>query len=74
MNHVHYSLRDLRILFERNLTAKDVAEALVSFDVESSVKDVRGTLEEEGFDVAGGRREGTGGGSGSGARGLDGRQ
>ena len=62
MSKVHYSLRDLRVLFERNLTARDVAEALVSFDVGSSAEDVRNKLEIEGFDVAGAREGGLVGG------------
>ena len=48
-----YSLRNLRMLLERNLTAKDVAEALVSFDIGSPADDVRMRLESQGFDVVG---------------------
>jgi hypothetical protein len=58
MKHLKSTLPNLRELFERSITVKDIAEPLISFDAEKPAIEVRKLLEARDFDVVGVRREG----------------
>ncbi len=47
------SLQDLREIFERSMTVKDIAESLVSFDEGRSAEEVRKFMEDNDYDVVG---------------------
>lgn len=58
MKQLKSSLGDLRRLFVRTITLRDIAEPLVSFDARSSAAEVRAFMEEREFDVVGVRDHG----------------
>jgi CBS domain-containing protein len=58
MNHIRSSLSDLRQLFERTITIRDIATSLVSFDADHCAQDVRQVMDASGFDVVGVRKHG----------------
>lgn len=58
MKHLKSSLRDLHGLFDRAVTARHLAEPLVSFDAPRQASDVRSLLDRWDFDVAGVRVDG----------------
>jgi hypothetical protein len=58
MQHIRSSIEDLRRIFERSITIRDLAEPFVSFDDGKSARDVRRFLEWKDFDVVGVRRSG----------------
>lgn len=58
MKHIKSSLGDLRRLFDRALTLRDIAEPLVSFDGIQPADEVRALMESRGFDVVGVRENG----------------
>lgn len=65
MKQLKSSLGDLRRLFARTITLRDIAEPLVSFDQDHAAAEVRAFLEQRGYDVVGVRVNGlvTGGAS-----------
>jgi hypothetical protein len=58
MKHLKSSLSDLRRLFERTVTIRDIAEPLVSFDSDHDASTVRGFMEAHSFDALGVRENG----------------
>lgn len=58
MKQLKSSLRELRELFERTITAKDIAEPFASFDSESSTHHVRNFMKSNDFDIIGVRKDG----------------
>lgn len=58
MKQIKSSLGDLRRLFDRALTLRDIAEPLVSFDVIQPAEEVQALMESRGFDVVGVRDSG----------------
>ena len=58
MNTLKSSLHDLRDLFERSITVRDIAESLTSFDADHSTHEVRNFMKEKGYDVVGVREGG----------------
>jgi hypothetical protein len=58
MKHFRSSIEDLRRLFERSITVKDIAEPFESFDDGHSALQVRSFLESNDYDVVGVRRKG----------------
>lgn len=52
------SLRDLREIFERSITVKDIAEPLASFDGDCSIDDVQKFMDNKDYDVIGVRKDG----------------
>jgi CBS domain-containing protein len=58
MKQLKSSLRDLREIFERSITVKDIAEPLASFDVGSSIDDVHKFMDINDYDVIGVRKDG----------------
>ena len=58
MKQLKSSLSDLRRLFTRTITLRDIAEPLVSFDHGQPVKDVAVIMEKREFDVVGIRQHG----------------
>jgi hypothetical protein len=58
MKHLRSSIEDMRRLFERGITVRDIAEPLVSFDDGQSALEVRNFLESKDYDVVGVRRKG----------------
>jgi hypothetical protein len=52
------SIEDLRWLFDRGITLRDIAEPLASFDDGQSALEVRGFLDSKEYDVVGVRRKG----------------
>jgi hypothetical protein len=58
MKQLKDSLRDLREIFERSITVRDVAEPLASFDGSCSVNEIKKFMDEKDFDVIGVRRRG----------------
>jgi hypothetical protein len=58
VKHLKSSLRDLRRIFERSITVRDIAEAFASFDATQAAHEVRQFMEAREFDVVGVRREG----------------
>lgn len=59
MKHLKSSLEDMRLLFGRTVTARHIAEPLVSFDAPSSASTTRAFMERRDFDVVGVRFEGS---------------
>lgn len=59
MKHLKSSGHDLRTLFSNRITARDVAEALVSFDAEQPVGLVAHFMEQRDFDAVGVRQHGS---------------
>lgn len=53
MKQIKSSLGDLRRLFDRALTLRDIAEPLVSFDGNQPAAEVQAVMECRGFDVVG---------------------
>jgi len=53
MKHLKSTLNDLRQLFTRSITLRDIAESLESFDLGQPATDVRTFMEEREFDVVG---------------------
>jgi len=62
MKHLKSSLQDLRELFERSITVREIAEPLISFDSDQSAVRVRLFMEERDYDVIGVRQDGLIGG------------
>ena len=58
MKHLRFSISDMRRLFERAITVKDIAEPFASFDVDQPVLTVRKFLKSKYYDVVGIRRNG----------------
>lgn len=58
MKQLKSSLGDLRRLFVRTITLRDIAEPLVSFDAVSPATEVREFMEDRGYDVVGVRQRG----------------
>jgi len=58
MKHLKSSLRDLRQLFDRGVTARYLAEPFISFDGPRLATDVKPIMDEKDFDVVGVRRDG----------------
>lgn len=58
MKQLKSSLGDLRRLFARTITLRDIAEPLVSFDHSQSAETVRSFMEAREFDVVGVREHG----------------
>jgi hypothetical protein len=58
MKHLRSSIEDLRRLFERSITVRDIAEPFASFDDGHSALEVRSFLESNVYDVVGVRRKG----------------
>jgi hypothetical protein len=58
MKHLRSSIEDLRRLFERSITVRDIAEPFASFDDGHSALEVRSFLESNVYDVVGIRRNG----------------
>ena len=58
MKQLKSSLQDLREVFERGITLRDIAESLVSFDADREATEVKLFLDERNFDVVGVRRKG----------------
>jgi hypothetical protein len=59
MKHLKSSSSDLRRLFERAITIREIAEPLVSFDTDHDAEAIRVFMEERNFDVVGLRQGGT---------------
>ena len=59
MKHLKSSLADMRTLFTRSVTARHLAEPLVSFDGTSDAMVTRSFMERRDFDVVGVRVDGT---------------
>jgi hypothetical protein len=59
MKHLKSSGHDLRTLFSNRITARDVAEALVSFDAEQPARLVTRFMEQRDFDAVGVRQHGS---------------
>jgi hypothetical protein len=58
MKHLKSSLRDLRQLFDRDVSARYLAEPLISFDGPRLASDVKPIMDDRDFDVVGVRRDG----------------
>ncbi len=58
MKELKSSIKDLRELFERSITVKDIAEPLASFDVNCPAPFVRQFMDKKKYDVIGVRRDG----------------
>lgn len=58
MKHLKSSLRDLRQLFDRGVTARYLAEPFISFDGPRLAADIRPIMYQRDFDVVGVRRGG----------------
>ena len=58
MKQLKSSLPELRALFERSITIRDIAEPLVSFDAEHPVLHIDCVMEEEDYDIVGSRQDG----------------
>jgi hypothetical protein len=58
MKYLKSTHKDLRILFERSITVKHIAEPLISFDAEYPAMQVRKFLEAKDYDVTGVRQYG----------------
>jgi hypothetical protein len=58
MKQLKSSLEDLRRLFARTITLRDIAEPLVSFDHGQSAAEVRAFMEQHEYDVVGVREHG----------------
>jgi hypothetical protein len=53
MKHLKSSLKDLRHVFDSAITAREIAEPLVSFDEDHDARNVGLLMEERSFDVVG---------------------
>jgi predicted transcriptional regulator len=58
VKHLKSSLSDLRRLFERTVTIRDIAEPLVSFDSDHEASAVRRFMSDHSFDIVGIREHG----------------
>ena len=58
MKQLKSSLSHLRLLFERAITLRDIAEPLASFDHEQPASKVQAFMQQRGFDVVGIRENG----------------
>jgi len=58
MKALRTSLQDLREVFEKSITVRDIAEPIISFDSSQQASDVRELLERRDFDVVGVRKAG----------------
>jgi hypothetical protein len=58
MKHLKSSLGDLRRLFTRTITVRDIAEPFASFDHSNSAQEVCNLMKKRGFDVVGIREQG----------------
>jgi hypothetical protein len=58
MKHLKASPGDLRRLFERAITIREIAEPLVSFDTDRNAEAIRAFMEAQNFDVVGLRESG----------------
>jgi hypothetical protein len=58
MKQLKSSLTDLRRLFARAITLRDIAEPLVSFDHGQPANEVRAFMERREYDVVGVREHG----------------
>jgi hypothetical protein len=58
MKHLKSSLRDLRRLFDHELTVRHIAEPFVTFDGPRPAADIRAFMQARDFDVVGVRHDG----------------
>jgi hypothetical protein len=58
MKHLRSSIEDMRRLFERGITVRDIAEPFASFDDGQSALEVRSFLDSKDYDVVGVRHKG----------------
>ena len=58
MKHLKSSLRDLRAVFDREVTVRHLAEPFISYDGPRSAAEVRAFMAARDFDVVGVRRDG----------------
>lgn len=58
MKHLKSSFKDLRELFERSISVREVAEPLSSFDSDQPAESVRTFMEDRDYDVIGVRKGG----------------
>jgi hypothetical protein len=58
MKQLKSSLRDLREIFERSITVREIAEPLASFDVSCSIDEVINFIDDQDYDVVGVRKKG----------------
>jgi len=58
MKQLKSSLRDLRELFEKSITVRNIAEPLAFFDIGCSVDDVKKFMDDKDYDVIGVRKDG----------------
>jgi len=58
MKHLKTSFTDLHRLFRNNITTREIAEPLVSFESDRSASVIRDFMEKKDFDVVGVRHEG----------------
>jgi hypothetical protein len=58
MKALKTSLQELREVFEKSITVRDIAEPIISFDSSQQASDVRELLERRDFDVVGVRKAG----------------
>lgn len=58
MTHPKSTLKDLRLIFERTITVRSIAEPFVSFDDTQAVAPIRHLMEDKRYDVIGVRQHG----------------
>ena len=58
MKHPRTSVEDLRRIFERCITVRDIAEPFASFDADRRCSEIRPYMEAKGYDVIGVRAGG----------------
>lgn len=58
MKHLKSSLANLRELYESSITAKDIAEPFISFDIDSPSANIKRFMDSKDFDIIGIRKEG----------------
>jgi len=58
VKYLRTSVEDLRRIFERCITVRDIAEPFASFDAHRSCAEIRQFMDAKGYDVIGVRSEG----------------
>ena len=58
MRHLKSSIKDLHRIFRQSITAREIAEHLVSFEADHPTSKVKAFMKARGFDVVGVREEG----------------
>jgi hypothetical protein len=53
LKHLKSSSQNLRKIFERNITVKEIAEPFASFDIEHPADRVQSFMDEKDYDVVG---------------------